>query len=100
MTGTERNLLEQLDRILGSEEVRLQIRPIVERVRTSLRRKLDAVMAWEPIPLTTYGKALPEEIRSSWVFVLRAGTNTGPERHPNSHQRMMTFEGTGDMQIG
>jgi hypothetical protein len=24
--------------------------------------------------------------------------NTGPERHPNSHQRMMSFVGTGDMQ--
>jgi hypothetical protein len=39
-------------------------------------------------------------IRSSWVFILRAGRNTGAERHPNSHQRMMSFEGSGDMQVG
>ena len=26
--------------------------------------------------------------------------DTGAERHPNSHQRMMTFEGSGDMQTG
>ena len=56
-------------------------------------------MAWEPIPLEVFDK-LPAEIKSSWVFVLRAGTNTGPERHPNSHQRMMSFAGGGDLQTG
>ena len=55
-------------------------------------------MAWEPIPLTLFRGALPALIRSSWVFILRAGANTGAERHPNSHQRMMSFEGTGDLQ--
>ena len=54
-------------------------------------------MAWEPIPLTVFGHALRREIRLAWVFVLRAGADTGAERHPNSHQRMMTFEGSGDM---
>jgi hypothetical protein len=34
------------------------------------------------------------------VFVLRAGVDTGAERHPNSHQRMMSFEGSGDMRTG
>ena len=43
---------------------------------------------------------LPPEIRSAWVFVLRAGADTGAERHPNSHQRMMSFEGCGDLQTG
>ncbi len=56
-------------------------------------------MAWEPIRLTLFGGALQAAIRSSWVFILRAGANTGAERHPNSHQRMMSFEATGDMQI-
>jgi hypothetical protein len=131
---------------LRSEEVRAQIQPIVERVRTDLagerpeislrpigayapaggprsevgiaidygrdlpsvdygtagetaRKDERKVMAWEPIPLSIYGNALPAMIRSSWVFILRAGTNTGAERHPNSHQRMMSFEGSGDMQV-
>ena len=56
-------------------------------------------MAWEPIPLTIYGGAVPDAIKSSWVFVLRASANTGAERHPNSHQRMMSFQGSGDMQV-
>ena len=57
-------------------------------------------MTWEPIPLSVFGRALPPEIRSAWVFVLRAGADTGAERHPNSHQRMMSFEGSGDLQTG
>jgi hypothetical protein len=91
-------LLEALDAIVGSEEIRAQIYPIVERVRMELTRNKKAQMTWEPIPLTIYGGALPSEIRSSWVFILRAGATTGAERHPNSHQRMMSFEATGDLQ--
>ena len=98
MTAEERSLLEELDTIVGSEEIRAQIYPIVERVRTELARNKRAQMTWEPIPLTIYGGALPSGIRSSWVFVLRAGATTGAERHPNSHQRMMSFEATGDLQ--
>src|SRR5947199_6770681 len=100
MTAEERSLLEALDTIVGSEEVRAQIYPIVERVRTELARNKKAQMTWEPIPLTIYGGALPSGIRSSWVFILRAGAATGAERHPNSHQRMMSFEGGGDLQTG
>ena len=99
VTAEERSLLERLDAIVGSEEIRAQIYPIVERVRTALARNQKAQMTWEPIPLTIYGGALPSEIRSSWVFVLRAGATTGAERHPNSHQRMMSFEADGDLQV-
>jgi len=76
MTAEERSLLEALDTIVGSEEVRAQIYPIVERVRTELARNKKTQMTWEPIPLTIYGGALPSGIRSSWVFVLRAGATT------------------------
>jgi hypothetical protein len=100
MTPEERSRLESIETVLRSDNVREQIRPIVERVRAELGRKKEALMAWEPIPLTAFGGALPPEIRSAWVFVLRAGADTGPERHPNSHQRMMTFGGSGDMQTG
>src|SRR6266436_9508909 len=97
MTAEESSLLEILDTIVGSEEIRAQIYPIVERVRTELARNKKAQMTWEPIPLTIYGGELPAGIRSSWVFVLRAGADTGAERHPNSHQRMMSMEGSGDI---
>lgn len=92
-------MLERLDDVVRSEEMRSQILPIVKRVRDDLARKPDALMTWEPIALETFGNNLPPDIRSSWIFILRAGTDTGAERHPNSHQRMMTFAGTGDMKV-
>ena len=100
MTSEERARLESLDAVLRSERAREQIRPVVERVRAELDRKTEAVMTWESIPPTLFGRALPPGIRSAWVFVLRAGADTGAERHPNSHQRMMTVDGSGDMQTG
>lgn len=99
MTAAERDILVGLDRILRSEKVLKSIRPVVARVRARLAQETGALMAWEPIALTNYGGTLPDAIKSSWVFVLRAGTNTGAERHPNSHQRMMSFQGSGDMRI-
>src|SRR5437773_11147316 len=98
MTKEERSLLETLDAVLRSEQVRAPILPIIERVRADLAGKPDALMAWEPILLETLGE-LPSVIQSAWVFILRAGTDTGAERHPNSHQRMVSFAGTGDMKI-
>ncbi|PYI87868.1 MAG: hypothetical protein DMF03_12420, partial [Verrucomicrobia bacterium] len=97
MTSNEKSRLEELDRVLRSNTMRMQIWPIISRVQAQLARKLEALMTWEPIPLQLFGGALPTEIRSSWVFVLRAGTDTGAERHPNSHQRMMSAQGSGDM---
>jgi hypothetical protein len=100
MTAPERSLLEILDTVLRSPPVRARIQPIVDRVCRDLAGKPAAQMAWEPIPLEVYGDAVPAPIRSSWVFVLRAGATTGAERHPNSHQRMMSYRETGDMQTG
>src|SRR5438552_2109727 len=100
MTPEERSRLKSLGALLRSENVRERIRPIVERVRTELARRKEALMAWKPIPLTVFGGALAPGVRSAWVFVLRAGADTGAERHPNSHQRMLSFEGRGDLQTG
>src|SRR5262245_42317442 len=100
MGPQERSLLEVLDAVLRSDVVRARINPIVERVAQKLAQDSAATMAWEPIPLTVYGESLPPPIRSSWVFILRAGATTGAERHPNSHQRMMSYQGTGDLQTG
>ena len=100
MTKEERSRLEALDTALRSDSVREHIRSVVVRVREQLARRKDALMSWEPFPLDVLATTLPPEIRSAWVFVLRAGADTGAERHPNSHQRMMSFEGSGDLQTG
>jgi hypothetical protein len=100
MNSDERLLLEALDGILRSPAVHSQINQIVERVRRKPASEPTAAMAWEPIPLSIYGESLPAVIRSSWVFILRAGATTGAERHPNSHQRMISYRATGDLQTG
>lgn len=100
MNPQEQLILESLDALLQTDAARAGIEPIVERVERKLARDAGAAMAWEPIPLSTYGGSLPALIRSSWVFILRAGATTGAERHPNSQQRMMSYRGTGDLQTG
>src|SRR5438477_4307860 len=100
MTKEERSRLEALDTALRSDSVREHIRSVVVRVREQLVRRKDALMCWEPFPLDVLATALPPEIRSAWVFVLQTGADTGAERHPNSHQRMMSCEGSGDLQTG
>jgi hypothetical protein len=89
MMKEERWRFEALDAVLRSERARQHIRSIEVRVRQQLTREKDALMSWEPFPLDILATTLPAEIRSAWVFALRAGSDTGAKRHPNSHQRMM-----------
>ena len=96
----ERTVLERLDALLALPTVRGCLAEVAERVVQTLARDRTSVMAWESLPLVIYGDALPSDIRSCWIFVLRAGATTGAERHPNSHQRMMSLRGAGDIQTG
>ncbi len=98
MDSAELEILKALDAAVCDEAAAARIDVIVDRVRAALRQNLDKDMAWEPVPLDVYAAKLPENILSSWVFVLRAHTITGAERHPNSHQRMMSYHGSGDFQ--
>jgi hypothetical protein len=98
MDPQERAILERLDAALRRDSARAVIDGIVARVEQALDAEPDSVMAWEPIPLECYARTLPGEIRSNWVFILRARTATGAERHPNSHQRMISYRGAGDFQ--
>jgi hypothetical protein len=99
MPNYEDELLEVLDAVLRKTSARTQIDPIVSQVERKLAADVSAAMAWEPIPLATYGVALPDGIYSSWVFILRGRSTTGAERHPNSHQRVAAYRGSGDLQI-
>ena len=99
MEAEERARLEKIDTIVRSAELRAKINPVFDRVHVALLQKPETLMTWEPIPLDVFGQGLPQEIRSGWIFVLRAGADTGAERHPNSHQRMMTLHGSGDMRV-
>jgi len=92
-------ILQILDKITKQTSIRSAIESIVSRVEQKLNQDSEAKLAWEPIPLFLYGKQLPNGIRSSWVFIIPPQTTTGAERHPNSYQRMMSYRGSGDLQI-
>ena len=98
MDREESKILETLDLAVRSESIASKMEAIVARIEQRLRERPEEVLAWEAIPLDFYTIPLPETIRSSWVFILRANTTTGAERHPNSHQRMMSYRGSGNFQ--
>lgn len=95
----ELKILQTLDKIVRRESVSETIDSISRQVEHKLSQDSDALLAWEPVPLAVYGQRLPGVVYSSWVFVLRARANTGAERHPNSRQRMMSYRGSGNLQI-
>lgn len=98
-TPQDERILETLDRALWTPTVTPIIQAIADRVEQKLAMDAAATLAWEPVPLETYGEGLPEMILSSWVFVLRKGMTSGAERHPNSHQRVTAFHGKADFQL-
>ncbi len=98
MDQEEITILKVLDIAVRSRSITSRIDQLVSRVEQKLDERPDDVLAWESIPLDYYTSPLPETIRSSWVFILRSNTITGAERHPNSHQRMMSYRGHGDFQ--
>src|SRR5262245_38902256 len=76
--------------------------PTIATTLQRVLRQLDAsarLMAWEIVPLSAFASALPENIRSCWIFVIRAGAATGAERHPNSHQRSFSLIGGGTFEL-
>ncbi len=91
--------LQLLDRLVRDPSVRAVIDPMASRVEANLNDTPTAPLAWESVPLAIYTDKLPSFIRSSWVFVLRGNSASGAERHPNSHQRVMSYCGSGDLQI-
>ena len=98
MDTEEKKILEILDLALKDKSIKQLIDAAIMRIEQSLINDPKSLMAWEPIPLNLYNQKLPDEIKSSWIFVLRKNTTSGAERHPNSIQRMMTYKGSGDFQ--
>jgi hypothetical protein len=95
----EESILRTLDRAVFAPAAAEELAAIEARVLGILGRGRSEIEAWEAIPLELYGTALPDDVGSSWMFVLRRGVTTGAERHPNSRQRMVSWKGSGDFQV-
>ena len=94
--SSERHILETLDRAIREPRAAAFLSALTAEVGAVLTRDPAARLAWRSVPLEIYDR-LPEGIASSWVFVLRAGCSSGAERHPNSIQRFMSYQGQADM---
>ena len=94
---TEDKLLERLDRAVRASRVADTIERTTLELGALLTKDPRARLAWRTVPLNAYGH-LPDEIASSWGFVLRANSTSGAERHPNSIQRVMSYRGSADLQ--
>ena len=79
ITNEERKTLAILDSFLKKKSVVEKIDPIAARVEQKLAEDSKVLLTFEPVPLEVYGDGLPNEIQSSWVFVLRANVTTGAE---------------------
>lgn len=99
MNKKKLKILHILDTMIRRQSARIIIDSIIPLVEQRLTQDPKILLAWEPVPLPTYGEGLPDIIRSSWVFVLRAQTTTGAERHPNSYQHLISYRGSGDLRI-
>jgi hypothetical protein len=91
-------VLVVLESAARSSEAAARVALVLERVERKLATT-DGPMAWEPIPLADFDRPLPEGIQSAWIFVIRAGAESGAERHPNSHQRSLSLLGRGEFHL-
>ncbi len=94
----ERRTLALLDALVSRKPARRALDSIADRLENRLAAGAAPLLVWEPVALALYGEPLPDGILSSWVFVLRANTVSGAERHPNSIQRVMSYRGSADLQ--
>jgi hypothetical protein len=98
MTTAADPVLRALDEVVRADSAVTVVRDTLARVLQELDAS-DSVMAWEVVPLEAFKGTLPETIRSCWIFVIRAGADTGAERHPNSHQRSFSLTGKGRFEL-
>ena len=99
MSAATDPVIGALEAAARSEAASAYVARVLERVERGLAAAPDAPMAWESVPFAGFDRPLPEAIKSCWVFVIRAGAETGAERHPNSHQRSLSLKGRGEFQL-
>jgi oxalate decarboxylase/phosphoglucose isomerase-like protein (cupin superfamily) len=72
---------------------------IVEGLKKELNYS-EEPFVWSVLDLDSVNCALPERIKSGWVFVLKRDVPSGRHYHPNSVQHMVMIEGQGQSCVG
>jgi hypothetical protein len=98
-SNQERETLKTLDTIMREQRIRGEIDAITAKLVSKLNQTPGQQLAKEPVRLDLFGEKLPGDSRACWVYLTRAPSATGEERHPNSHQRTISYQGKGDLQL-
>lgn len=99
MDQREQKFLRKIEALLYSEKARFAIVKAVLDTKTMLDADPERLTAAVQVSLSVFGDTLPPEIKSCRVFALRAGLESRTECHPNSHQRVLSLQGTGDIRV-
>lgn len=93
----ELRLIEDLDALLSLEPIAKEI----EKFRHTVRSALVSGESFEhvTVPLEVFQGRLPELYKSVRVFGIRREKEFPRERHLNSHQRVRSLEGEGEMLV-
>ena len=59
----------------------------------------EETFVWSSLDLNEIKSDLPENIKSGWIFVLKANVASGCHYHPNSIQHMVMLTGAGESQV-
>jgi len=89
------NLDDAVDQILGQKA----FSEMVEGLKKDLSYSEEPFI-WSVIDMNSVNCALPERIKSVWVFVLKKNVPSGCHYHPNSVQHMVMIEGQGQSSVG
>lgn len=95
MSTDERAVLEQLDKLVHTSDLSLEIHQSKELLKHDPLLLAGTV----PVSLNKFKGSLPAGIESARIFTLRANTQFKTERHPNSRQRVISLEGTGKIVV-
>jgi len=98
MNAADNEALRALSNVVRTESTMAAVNAILRRLVRQLAASTD-VMAWDVVPLNLFGGAVPQDIRSCWVFVIRGDATTTAERHPNSRQRSLSLTGRGTFEL-
>jgi len=73
---------------------------MLERLHEELEQASAEPFVWSVLDPERIAVALPMEIRSCWIFLLRDGMPSGRHYHPNSIQHMIALNGRGEAHVG
>jgi hypothetical protein len=87
-----------MDRAVAELVARADVVATIQRLKAELRASEEPYV-WATIDIGNV-RDIPENIRSAWIFALRAERWSGAHCHPNSVQHMAVIEGQGRSRVG